>query len=158
MGPSWGPSWIPLGPSWDHLGGLRGRRQPSEARKGAEAKNTPTQFWPLGALLGVLLEASWGFLEASWAALRPFWPSLMASWTVLEAILDCLGPAWKPSWATLAMLGVDCFDSLSARVRTSVAGEVGWRQVGTFWKGLTVSCSSALQACLRYFNRGRRIQ
>ena len=59
------------------------------------------RVWPLGALLGVLLEASWGVLEASWAILRPSW----ASWTDRSVARVPLGPSWGPFGTLLARLG-----------------------------------------------------
>ena len=65
-----GRSWRPLGPCWGVLGGLLGRLGAPANRKGENAKIIRKRkgnhhFVPLGALLGGLLEASWGVLKAS---------------------------------------------------------------------------------------------
>ena len=48
--------------------------------KNIEKHNENRCFLPLGALLGVLLERSWGLLGASWAVLE-------ASWAILAALV-----------------------------------------------------------------------
>ena len=65
-----GPFWEPLGPSWGDLGDLLGRLGTSGSRKCGNARICPKptekqSILPLGALLGVLLEASSGVLETS---------------------------------------------------------------------------------------------
>ena len=79
------------------------RLQASEGRKGENAKNIEKtnenqRCWPLGALLGGLLEASWGVLEASWAVWRPSW----ASWNDFSATRGPLGPSWRSLGALVA--------------------------------------------------------
>ena len=111
LGPSWavlGPSWGPLWPSWSGLRGLLGRRGASESRKSQKAKNIGKthdnqRFWPLRALLGSLLEASWGVLTAPWAVWRPSW----ASWIALgpsRTMLSSLGGHMERSWSALGGL------------------------------------------------------
>ena len=48
--------------------------------KNIEKHNGNLCLLPLGALLGVLLERSWGFFGASWAVLE-------ASWAILAALV-----------------------------------------------------------------------
>jgi len=97
LGPSWavlGPSWGPLGPSWGDLGSFLGRRviqKPYENQI----------FWPLGALLGRVLELFWDVLEASGAVLRQSW----ASWADRSATRGSHEPIWEPLGALLARLG-----------------------------------------------------
>ena len=111
LGPSWavlGPSWGPLWPSWSGLRGLLGRRGSSESRKSQKAKNMKKnneiqRFWLLRALLGGLLEASWGVLTAPWAVWRPSW----ASWIALgpsRTMLSSLGGHLERSWSALGSL------------------------------------------------------
>ena len=109
LGPSWavlGPSWGPLWPSWSGLRGLLGRRGASESRKSQKAKNIEKnneiqRFWLLRALLGGLLEASWGVLTAPWAVWRPSWASWIAlgpSRTMLSSLGGALGALLERSW------------------------------------------------------------
>ena len=60
-------SWGPLGPLWGGLGGLLGplkSQQPYVLKMYVFLKGMG-RFLPLEALLGMLLDASWGVLEAS---------------------------------------------------------------------------------------------
>ena len=73
LGPLGDPLGALLGLLWGLLGGLggpSGRLGLSEARKGNHVKHIEntmrvTDLLPLWALLGILLERSWGFLGAS---------------------------------------------------------------------------------------------
>ena len=58
-------SWGPLGPSWPLL------RHKSESAENVRFPKRVAQFWLSGALLGSILEPSWGVLGASWAVLKP---------------------------------------------------------------------------------------
>ena len=62
------------------------------------------RFRPLGALLGGLLEASWGVLAATCAVLG----SSSASASALRASRGPLGPSWGPLGALLGRSGAVC--------------------------------------------------
>ena len=87
----------PLGPSWSV-----GKPKKPEGKK--HRKNNEIQrFWLLRALLGGLLEASWGVLTAPWAVWRPSW----ASWIALgpsRTMLSSLGGHLERSWSALGSL------------------------------------------------------
>ena len=102
LGPSWavlGPSWKLLGPSWGGLGRLLGRPVTSESPKDNFVENVRFtkgmgQFLRLGALLGRMLEASWGLLGASLDVWRPSSASRSPLGGLLEVSWAVLGASW----------------------------------------------------------------
>ena len=110
LGPSWavrGPSWGPLGPSRGDLGGLLGRLGASGSVRGKNAKILQKRmenqrFLPLGALVGKLLEASWGVLQASWAVWKPS-RRLGQIFRRFGVLLDCLWGVLEHSWPFLGL-------------------------------------------------------
>ena len=134
--PSWavlGLSWGPLGPSWSGLGCLLGGLGASGSRNSEKAKNIENKnngnqrCWPLGALLGGILEASWGVLGAHLGR--------------LGAILGVLGRSfgdWGPSWvifgASWGLLGPSWNDLGSPKARRPPGLKVGTAGGGSFEK------------------------
>ena len=82
-------SWKPLGRSWSV--GKPKRRE----RQNPSKTNGKSMSLPLGALLGVLLEASWGVLEASHCVLEASRGILGPSGRRLEVSWRRLGVSWR---------------------------------------------------------------
>ena len=72
----------------------RRKAEKTRRQKTSEKTNENQRFWPLGALSGSLLQASWGVLVASWLFLKPSWRVLERSravWGGLELVLVASG-------------------------------------------------------------------